>query len=125
MSAGGGHTGWSLAWVLNLYVVLQDRDKVEQYLKQMMQRSTYPNLWSKHPPYQIDGNFGAAAAIGHMLAAEKEGEIELLPCLPASWKEGRVKGLCLPGGRQVSFAWKSGKAYDVQIRQEAANQSCR
>ena len=101
--------------MLNLYVVLKDKEKVEQYLKQMMQRSSYPNLWSKHPPYQIDGNFGAAAAIGHMLVAEKDGEVEFLPCIPDSWTEGRVKGLCLPGGRQVSFRWKDGQILDYQM----------
>lgn len=116
MQEGGGHTGWSLAWVINLYVVLEKPHKVEQYLEQMMKRSSYPNLWSKHPPFQIDGNFGVTAAIAHILAEESEGELRLLPCLPPSWQGGSVKGLCLPGGRQVSFCWKAGKVIQQTIK---------
>jgi len=115
MENGGGHTGWSLAWVLNLYVVLKDRTAVERYLRQMTERSTYPNLWDKHPPFQIDGNFGLTAAIAHMLAEEKEGTIELMPCVPESWQEGQVSGLCLPGNKVVSFTWKKGKVISQEI----------
>ncbi len=115
MAAGSGHTGWSLAWVLNLYVVLQDASNVQKYLRQLIERSSYPNLWSKHPPFQIDGNFGVTAAIAHMLAEEKEGEVSLLPCLPPDWREGRVRGLCLPGGKQVSFVWKNGGVIESTI----------
>ena len=116
MAAGSGHTGWSLAWVINLYVVLQEAEKAEAYLEQMMRRSSYPNLWSRHPPFQIDGNFGVTAAIAHMLVEESDAEeVHLLPCLPPSWKAGRVKGLRLPGGRQVSFAWENGKVTESKI----------
>jgi alpha-L-fucosidase 2 len=115
MAAGSGHTGWSLAWVLNLYTVLKDASSVQRYLEQLIKKSSYPNLWSKHPPFQIDGNFGVTAAIAHMLAEEKEGEINLLPCLPPDWQEGRVSGLCLPGGKQVSFAWKQGRVTEQSI----------
>lgn len=115
MAAGGGHTGWSLSWILNLYTVLEDREKVSQYLKQMFERSTYPNLWDKHPPFQIDGNFGMTAAIAHMLVKESEGEVELLPCLPAEWKSGSVRGLCLPGDRVVSFDWENGRVIENSV----------
>lgn len=115
MQAGSGHTGWSLAWVLNLYAVLKEPVKVQQYLKQLIEKSSYPNLWSKHPPFQIDGNFGVTAAIAHMLLEEKEGEVSLLPCLPPDWQEGSVRGLCLPGDRQVSFTWRNGKVEHYEI----------
>lgn len=114
MAAGGGHTGWSLSWVLNLYTVLKKPEMVDRYLKQMFERSTYPNLWDKHPPFQIDGNFGMTAAICHMLVEEKE-EVSLLPCLPTSWKDGKVKGICIPGGRSVSFEFSEGKVKEETI----------
>lgn len=119
MAAGGGHTGWSLSWILNLYTLLEDKEMVSQYLKQMFERSTYPNLWDKHPPFQIDGNFGMTVAIAHMLVEEKEEEIRLLPCLPEEWTKGEVKGLCLPGNRVVSFKWEEGKVVENSVLVEA------
>ncbi len=118
MAAGGGHTGWSLSWILNLYTLLEDEEKVSQYLKQMFERSTYPNLWDKHPPFQIDGNFGMTAAIAHMLVEEKEGDVRLLPCLPKEWQKGEVKGLCLPGNKVVSFRWEEGKVIEDSVQVE-------
>ncbi|MCF0135119.1 MAG: glycoside hydrolase family 95 protein [Lachnospiraceae bacterium] len=117
MKAGSGHTGWSLAWITNLYTILGDADAVQRCLVQMLERSTYPNLWDKHPPFQIDGNFGMTAAIAHMLVKEQE-EPELLPCLPPAWRDGSVRGLRLPGGKEISFAWKDGKVLKDTVKVE-------
>ena len=106
---GGGHTGWSCAWIINLFAVLKDGDKAYEYLRTLLTRSTYPNLWDAHPPFQIDGNFGGTAGIANMLVQDRGGSVTLLPALPAQFKEGYVKGLCIKGRKCVDISWKDGK----------------
>lgn len=112
---GGGHTGWSLAWILNIYAVLGDNKKFGDAVKQLLTRSTYPNLWDAHPPFQIDGNFGGTAAIANMLAHERGGKLHLLAALPPEWKTGYVRGLCLPGNRCIDLAWQDGVLLEQRI----------
>ena len=106
---GGGHTGWSCAWIINLFAALKDGEKAYEYLRTLLTRSTYPNLWDAHPPFQSDGNFGGTAGIANMLVQDRGGSVTLLPALPAQFKEGYVKGLCIKGRKCVDISWKDGK----------------
>lgn len=108
LSHGGGHTGWSRAWIINFYARLWDGPAAEEHLYALLAQSTLPNLFDNHPPFQIDGNFGAVAGILEMLVQSHEGVVRLLPALPPSWSAGRLDGVRLRGGWTVSFRWEQG-----------------
>ena len=120
LSHGGGHTGWSRAWIINHYAKLWDGETAYKNIEQLFAHSTYPNLFDKHPPFQIDGNFGAAAAMAEMLLQSSLQRIVLLPALPDAWKQGTMRGIRIKGNAEADIAWAQGKLTRCRIKAEAA-----
>jgi alpha-L-fucosidase 2 len=115
LASGGGHTGWSRAWLINLFARLRDGGKVSEHLRLLFTKSTLPNFFDVCPPLQIDGNFGGAAAIGEMLMQSHEGMISLLPALPQELASGSFRGWRARGGVTVSAEWKNGRVTRVEL----------
>jgi alpha-L-fucosidase 2 len=125
LAKGGGHTGWSRAWIVCFYARLGDGNAAERHLRLLLGQSTLPNMLGTHPPFQIDGSFGMAEGVLQMLAQSHRTEgtgpdrvriIDLLPALPDAWPEGRVRGMRVRGGAEIDFAWSSGQVTDAVIR---------
>lgn len=124
LSHGGGHTGWSRAWIMNHYATLMDGELAYENIEKMLGLSTYPNMFDRHPPFQIDGNFGAAAAMSGMLAQSRTDKLILLPALPKKWATGKVTGLRVIGNASLSMEWKDMELVSVTIKAYSDYDAC-
>ncbi len=115
LAGGGGHTGWSRAWVTCFFARLQQGDKVLENIEALLKKSILANLYDTHPPFQIDGNFGIAAAMTEALVQYHDGYIHLLPALPACWKKGSLTGVHLPGRMKADIVWDNGRVTDFVL----------
>ncbi len=112
---GDDGTGWSKAWKINFWARLLDGDHAHKLLADQLRESTLPNLWDTHPPFQIDGNFGATSGVTEMLMQSHLDTIDVLPALPANWRSGQIDGLRARGAFTVGTTWSDGTPTEIRV----------
>ncbi|WP_413777863.1 MULTISPECIES: glycosyl hydrolase family 95 catalytic domain-containing protein [unclassified Streptomyces] len=118
---GDAGTGWSLAWKINFWARLQEGERSHQLLSDLLTpERTAPNLFDLHPPFQIDGNFGATARITEWFVQSQHDEVQLLPALPPGLPNGSVRGLLARGGFEVDVTWAGGVLTEAVLRARAS-----
>ncbi|MEK8106180.1 glycoside hydrolase family 95-like protein [Micromonospora sp. M12] len=121
MLRGDDGTGWSLAWKINFWARMEEGKRAHDPIRYLATTARLaPNMFDLHPPFQIDGNFGATAGIAEMLLQSHTGELHVLPALPPAWPSGRVTGLRGRGGHTVGITWSSGQATEILVRPDRA-----
>ena len=121
---GDESTGWARAYKINLWARTGDGDRTYKLLRGLLETCTFRNLWDFHPPFQIDGNFGASAGIAEMLIQSHEGVIKLLPALPAEWRSGSFTGLCAREGFVIDVCWKDGAVTKLRVMSKLGGKCC-
>ena len=118
---GDGGTGWSKAWKINFWARLHDGNHSHKLLEEQLKESTLTNLFDTHPPFQIDGNFGATAGMTEMLLQSQGGYIELFPALPDKWSDGQFKGIKARGDFELSAVWSDKTLRSMEIISNSGN----
>jgi alpha-L-fucosidase 2 len=121
LANGGGHTGWSRAWIINFFARLHDGDASQKNLYALIEKSTLDNMFDNHPPFQIDGNFGGCAGIAEMLMQSHDGYVDILPALPQDWHKGIFNGLVARGGFIIDAEWKKGTVTTCKVKSKYGN----
>ncbi|GHT55328.1 hypothetical protein FACS189446_6500 [Bacteroidia bacterium] len=118
---GDGGTGWSKAWKINFWARLRDGNHSHKLLEELLKESTLTNLFDTHPPFQIDGNFGATAGMTEMLVQSQGDLIELLPSLPSTWSSGSFRGIKARGNFELNTYWSNGAIFIAEIISHSGN----